>query len=240
MQEKFDGRRTLIRKGSNGVDGINRKGLIVSLPSPITEEAEKLPGTFIIDGECLGDKLVAFDVLLIGDTDVRSWSYQKRLFALNQLILSNGKRITPIETATTTAEKTKLFQRLKDQNKEGAVFKRLDAPYTSGRPASGGDQLKYKFYETASFIVGSINEQRSVTLQLLRGKSFVSAGNVTIPPNHEIPKSGNVVEVRYLYAFRESGCIYQPVFLGTRADIDPGECLVEQLKFKTQQQEEAA
>ena len=61
----------------------------------------------------------------------------------------------------------------------------------------------------------------------------MTAGNVTIPPNHQIPKAGTVVEVRYLYAFRESGIIYQPVYLGPRNDIDPSECRVEQLKYKS-------
>jgi bifunctional non-homologous end joining protein LigD len=96
--------------------------------------------------------------------------------------------------------------------------------------------LKHKFHETASFIVGKINAKRSVTLQLFGGKSLVAAGNVTIPPNHEIPKPGSVVECRYLYAFKESGCIYQPVYLGERDDIAPAECVVAQLKFKPEPQ----
>ena len=30
-----------------------------------------------------------------------------------------------------------------------------------------------------------------------------------------------MVEVRYLYAFRQSGAIYQPCYLGEREDIEP-------------------
>jgi bifunctional non-homologous end joining protein LigD len=60
----------------------------------------------------------------------------------------------------------------------------------------------------------------------------VSAGNVTIPPNHEVPSKGEVVECQYLYAFRESGSIYQPVYLGTRSDIPAAECSTDQLKYK--------
>ena len=45
---------------------------------------------------------------------------------------------------------------------------------------------------------------------------------------------GAVVEVRYLYAYRESLCLYQPVYLGPRDDVEPGECLVSQLKFKAE------
>ena len=67
-----------------------------------------------------------------------------------------------------------------------------------------------------------------------------AAGNVTIPPNQPIPETGQVVECRYLYAFRESGCIYQPVYLGTREDITADECTTAQLKYKADAAEEAA
>jgi len=43
---------------------------------------------------------------------------------------------------------------------------------------------------------------------------------------------GTLVEVRYLYAFRESGSIYQPFYLGERDDIPAEECTVDQLKYK--------
>jgi bifunctional non-homologous end joining protein LigD len=33
---------------------------------------------------------------------------------------------------------------------------------------------------------------------------------------------------------KESGVLYQPVYLGPRDDVDPGECLVSQLKFKAE------
>jgi bifunctional non-homologous end joining protein LigD len=113
------------------------------------------------------------------------------------------------------------------------VFKELDAPYTAGRPASGGPQLKFKFCATASFIVGAINQKRSASLMLFDADRVVPAGNVTIPPNHDHPVPGSVVEVRYLYAFKESGAVFQPVYLGRRdGEIAPKECTVEQLKYK--------
>ncbi len=112
------------------------------------------------------------------------------------------------------------------------MFKHTDAAYLAGRPASGGPQHKHKFYETASFIVAALNRQRSVALSLYEGSEIVPAGNVTIPPNHDLPAPGDVVECRYLYAFPESGCIYQPVFLGTRDDVPAEHCTTAQLKYK--------
>ncbi len=108
------------------------------------------------------------------------------------------------------------------------------------RPQRGGTQLKPKFHETASFIVTKPNGQRSVSLMLWQNGKVRPSGNVTIPPNHEIPKPGEIVECRYLYAFKESGLIYQPVFLGKRDDIVHEECTTAQLKYKAESMKLAA
>lgn len=51
MQEKFDGRRVLIRRDSDQVTGINRKGLVVNLPQPIADQALALTGKrWLMDG----------------------------------------------------------------------------------------------------------------------------------------------------------------------------------------------
>jgi len=231
-QEKFDGKRILIRKEGAAIDGINRKGLMCGIPSVLVNEVREIPGDCVIDGESIGDVFWAFDLLILHGQDIRSQPYRDRLFALNQVISRDFGFLKLADTAFDTPEKGALLEKLKRENREGVVFKKLSSPYVAGRPASGGDNLKRKFYETASFIVGKVNDKRSVALKLLNGKCFVNAGNVTIPPNHSVPKVGAVVEVRYLYAFRESGIIYQPAYLGERNDIDPGNCLVTQLKYK--------
>ena len=115
---------------------------------------------------------------------------------------------------------------------EGVVFKRLDAPYTPGRPNTGGSQLKHKFYATLSCVVAKINPQRSVEVRLLGEDGWMPCGNVTIPPNHPIPEVCQVIEARYLYAHKGSNALYQPVYLGPRNDVDTSECLLTQLKYK--------
>ena len=143
-----------------------------------------------------------------------------------------------VETATDPANKERLFRHLQAERKEGVVFKRLDAPYTPGRPNSGGNQVKHKFYATCSAVVAIINDKRSVELRLLNGKGWIPCGNVTIPPNFKVPAVGEVVEVRFLYAFRESNALYQPVYLGPRQDIGQHECVLSQLKYKGQEEDE--
>jgi bifunctional non-homologous end joining protein LigD len=235
MQEKWDGRRLLIRKQDDVISGINRLGLAVALPQTLHNDAKACPVDFIIDGEAVGDMLTAFDVLLIGDEEIGGLRYAERHLRLMNLLASfQRSAITIVETHYTAGQKREAFDRLKFDNAEGVVFKHTDAPYIAGRPASGGSQLKYKFCETASFVVGKVNAKRSVSLMLFAGRNLTAAGNVTIPPNHEIPKAGQIVECRYLYAFRESGSIYQPVYLGVRSDIPEEECTTAQLKFKAE------
>ena len=235
-QEKFDGRHLLVRKQDGYIEGINKKGLVVGLPEIVSSDIRNLPGSFILDGESVGDDYHAFDLLELNGENLRPLPYRKRLVRLMDLLLSGSQLqcVRLVGTAFTTAQKTDLLQRLRDENREGIVFKRLDAPYALGKPNSGGPQLKFKFVATLSAIVARINQKRSVEVSLLKGRSLVSCGNVTIPANHQIPRVGEVVEVRYLYAYRESLALYQPVYLGPRDDVEVGECVVSQLKFKAE------
>jgi bifunctional non-homologous end joining protein LigD len=232
MQEKMDGRRLLIRKQGDIITGINRLGYITSVPEPILASAVKYPGDFIIDGEAVGDMLHAFDLLLFDADDLRTLGFSSRYLKLRDLLSEFDHPHIRIVDARFPPQAAGWFSQIQSEGKEGVVFKHVDAPYTPGRPNSGGPQLKYKFYETASFIVASVNPKRSVSLNVFEGNTLRPAGNVTIPPNHEVPAPGSIVEVRYLYAFPESGCIYQPVYQGPRNDIEPAACTADQLKYK--------
>ncbi len=235
-QEKFDGRHLLVRKQDDDLEGINKKGFIVGLPQTVVTDLRHLRGSFTPDGESIGDNYHAFDLLEHNGDNLRPLPYRIRLVRLVNLILSSSPlpHLRLVETAFTTLQKTELWERLRQENREGIVFKRLDACYTPGKPNSGGPQLKFKFVATVSAVVAKINVQRSVELSLFNGRSLVSCGNVTIPANHEIPTVGTVIEACYLYAAKDSGVLYQPVYLGPRDDVDPGECLVSQLKFKAE------
>ena len=241
LEEKLDGRRLLIDKRGDHITGVNRLGLAVALPAPLRRDAAKCGSDMILDGEAIGDTLHVFDVLLIGDDEIGGLRHAERYLRLRNLLASfEHPNIQLVHAAHDAAEKREWFERFKQHGSEGVVFKHTDAPYIAGRPASGGTQLKYKFCETASFIVGKINAKRSVSLLLFDGDKIKHAGNVTIPPNHEIPTAGQVVECRYLYGFRESGSIYQPVYRGVRDDIAAEECTTAQLKFKAEPEAQTA
>ena len=234
-QEKLDGRRLLIRKQGQDITGINKKGNIIGLPLPVFDAVRLFDGDVVLDGESIGDHFHAFDLLLLDGVEIRDWPYRERLAALMNLLFSLQQRVIKlVETAFTQAQKLELLAKLREGRREGIVFKQLYAPSTSGRPNSGGTQLKHKFVATLSALVANVNRQRSVEISLLGKNGWQTAGNVTIPANHSIPRAGEVVEVRFLYAHRESDVLYQPVYLGLRNDVDPGECRVSQLKYKAE------
>jgi bifunctional non-homologous end joining protein LigD len=239
FQPKFDGKRLLIQKTGQEVVGINRKGLTIGLPTVLIHEALSLKGDLLLDGEVVADVYHAFDLLVLAGGDWRQVLLRRRLVELVHLLASaEHPHLVPSETAWLTTEKQALLQSLRQAQKEGVVMKEIYSAYEPGRPNSGGLALKHKFYSTLSAVVTVINQKRSVQIGLLGEAGWQSAGNVTVPPSHLLPKVGDVIEVRYLYAFPESGVVYQPVYLGVRADVDHSECVATQLKFKSAEAED--
>lgn len=235
MQEKFDGRRLILRKIGDYVEGINKLGLMVSVADTIEAAARLVPGDFVLDGEAVGDRFHTFDLLSRDATDLRERTYDDRYRALRAVIGDDDTGAAPISVAESwidSTDKAHQLGALRARNAEGVVFKRLDAPYTQGRPSSGGTQLKLKFVATASAVVTAINQQRSVRVSLLDGTTWLDVGAVTVPANQGVPQIGEVVEVRYLYATPGGGALYQPVLLGVRTDVEPSECVMAQLKLK--------
>ena len=234
MQEKFDGRRLLIKKEGDIITGINRLGYPTAVPEAIVQSAKGYKYDFILDGESVGDDFHAFDLLSIGPEDLRLSCFAVRYLRMRDMLDSFDHSHIDYVPVYIHPRKDGIFSEFKREGKEGVVFKHYDSQYTPGRPNAGGPHLKYKFVETASFIVAKVNDKRSVSLILFEDGKVSPAGNVTIPPNHGIPNPGDVVECRYLYAFKESGSIYQPVFLGEREDVRHMECLTTQLKYKAE------
>ncbi|NBU11625.1 MAG: WGR domain-containing protein [Proteobacteria bacterium] len=238
MQEKKDGRRLLLRKEPGLIEGINKKGLIVGVSETVVKTARELHGHFVMDGESIGNYLHAFDLLFLNGEDLRPKPYRQRYIALLNLLAGGlPKHIKIVSLWTDCIDKASWLRDLKAEQAEGVVFKLMNAPYTAGRPNSGGSQLKHKFVATLSAVVAKVNQQRSVGLRLLNHEGWQSVGNVTIPPNQPVPKIGAVVEIRYLYSYPD-GSLFQPVYLGERSDVDVAECVVSQLKFKATEEDD--
>lgn len=235
METKFDGERRLICIEDGRAYGLNRRGVPIKLSAEILSKIESGLGQFsgrtVIDGEDLGATYCAFDVLAFDGLDITDKSFAERI-AYRARLRERLPALCYASTAISSEAKRRMFDGACVALDEGVVFKRMDAPYRNGRPNSGGNALKHKFVETASFkVVGTHPTKRSIRVALHDGiGTWTEVGNVTIPPNHDVPAAGDVVEVAYLYAFR-GGSIYQPVYRGRRDDIGIEDCLLAQLKY---------
>jgi bifunctional non-homologous end joining protein LigD len=134
-----------------------------------------------------------------------------------------------------TEAKTREFDKIKAQQKEGVVFKKISAVFSEGRPETGGDMVKCKFWATLSAIVDEKATGKSSFISYVldpQGKR-VYLGHCSAL-GKVMPQAGAVVELRYLYAYK-GGKLIQQVFLGIRDDVNPEECTTRQLKFKSEQ-----
>jgi bifunctional non-homologous end joining protein LigD len=226
LQNKYDGKRMIIRKQDNQVDAINRSGLLIGAPQHILDEVAQIPGNFILDGEAVGEKYIIFD--MIENTRL----LVNRLEDL-RVLMKQSNHISMLLAPNFDGHSAKAYQvqHLKDTNHEGVVFKHKYAPYTPGRPATGGVALKCKFTATANVWATMWNVQRSVQIRAEGGEQV---GNVTIPVNKEMPPIGSIIEVRYLYAIPGSNALYQPVYSRLRDDINAADKL-SSLKYKKEE-----
>lgn len=240
-QEKMDGERRMAEAVGGQVTGANRKGLSVPLPQAIANEVMAIDaahGAVRLDGELIGKRLYVFDLHVLNGQAIDHRPWIERMRRATDL-LDGCRYLKAIPVAETSEDKRRLWDQVKSARGEGIVFKRADAPFSPGRPNSGGDWLKFKFTASASCYVAGINtDKRSIRLgmfeprdQPIQGRYLANVGNVTIPPNRPIPKVGDIIEVAYLYAY-PGGSLYQPVYLCPRTDLDIDACSTCQLKYK--------
>lgn len=219
MQEKFDGDNRQIHVERGAVRGINKKGLVVSLPMNLVDQIAPL-GDLLVSGEIMGNKIHLFDIQELGGRDLRGAPYSERLDTLNK-IAANLPDVLVVKTVRTTSEKRALMAEIKEAEREGVVFKRANAKFRAGKlSASGSDQFKVKFTEDCTVRVKKVNTgKRSVEVEIDTPDGAHALGNVTIPPNRDVPAKGELISVSYLHLF-EGGSLFQPQYKGVRTDCD--------------------
>jgi bifunctional non-homologous end joining protein LigD len=181
-----------------------------------------------------------FDLLeLEGRGDLRHQCFEMRYLLLRDLLDAKGDAVPSmrlLKASMGEMAKRAELRRLKQGNLEGAVFKDLNAPF---EPGYSDATLKFKFNESSAAVVMRHNQQRSVQIGFFDDKgALVPAGNVTIPPNHQVPPVDSVVEIQYLYYNGPGGSLEQPVFLNVRHDMDREEALLAQItRYKPEDEE---
>ncbi|AXC16381.1 ATP-dependent DNA ligase (plasmid) [Acidisarcina polymorpha] len=239
MQEKMDGVRLIVESCGNVVTAGNRRGLAVAISTAIPEAVLALGHDCVLDGEAIGDVYWPFDLLSFDGSDITRRSATYRLQLLMAILKARpSKAIGRVAVAFVERDKRALLETIRAERGEGVVFKNAHAPYTPGRPGSGGDALKHKFKASATCAVLSHNPgKRSVQIAASHDASpsstfqrFVEIGNVTIPGSAPLPPVGSLIEVEYLYAYA-AGALFQPVYKGPRFDKHSPDVYAS-LKFK--------
>lgn len=236
MEEKFDGRRLMV-KNDKEVTGINKKGLAIITTENIASLVSSAANQIVTDGEVIGDFYHIFDILELNGENLRD----KTAFERYQILAGIPQfSENVVKVYLTEQEKREAFARIKAEKGEGVVFKLKKSNYVSGRPASGGNQRKYKFWESATVkVIKQHKTKRSVTVAVYDNGKERDIGNVTIPANYDIPEVGSIVEVIYLYChLGDEGKLYQTKYKGVRDDQDISDCKLSQIKFKSESGDE--
>ena len=231
-QQKIDGIRILVHIAEQ-IIATNRSGEHTQVDKRILEGLSSMPIGTILDGEMIGGEYWLYDVLQIGDEDVRPMGYLERWLRLEGDLepgFAGPIHILPIASGK---KKRSLFDRIVEERAEGIVFKHSRAPYKAGR---GATQLKYKLTKTADVVIlsnaGNAYQMAVYDGKTLRdvGKVFAGTTNETRAIIDEMLSNGEkpVAEVRYLYATDDDN-LFQPVFVGLRDDKKASQCTRAQL-----------
>jgi bifunctional non-homologous end joining protein LigD len=242
-QQKLDGGRVLCHIDDGEVLPTNRSGQKTTMGAGVLKGLIHLPSGTVVDGEVLRDERGAevywlFDVLEFAGRDVSHETYEQRFARLTDEIEPGlSEPVSVLETAWTPKQKRALYERLMASGAEGIVFKRKDAPWSAGRPSSGGTQLKCKFVASADVLLVE-NAGNAYRMQVYEKGRLRDVGNVFSGTTNEsraaldaqLSKGRKVVaEVRDLYA-TDSLNLFQPVFVRARTDKAEKDCLIDQLK----------
>ena len=233
MEEKHDGERLMAEKKADGTRVFaNRKGQRTNVPKEIESVIGHMPDSFVIDGENVSGTFHVFDVLSENGKDVSTLPYIERIKIRSRILDHANGNVKEVKTYIGTQAKREALKLIRERGREGVVFKRSDSKYAAGRPASGGSQVKFKFWKSASCIVTGQNDKNSITIGLLEADKMIPVGNVTVKANQTKPAEGAIVEVKYLYVVAKSGSLVQPELIAERHDIAPEECTTNQLEYK--------
>jgi len=225
-QEKMNGKRILLKVGGGQVIGSNRRGL----ECPIPEAVARTFGVskhLVLDGELVGEKYHAFDLLEEGNEDGTvadltkdgaSLRHERLMLACAPYV---GTALGVVPLVTGRKDKAALVERFRKGRKEGIVFKKLGAAYQPGRIETlfKAIAVKCKFYSEGTFLVIAWNDKSSVQIAALEDGRTVTVGNVTVPEKyvaqineamgHDAVRKRVLIRVRYLYA-TPARILYQP------------------------------
>lgn len=237
MEQKLDGHRVLIEVDKSVVTEVyERNGRRSQHFTHLTSDewnnnfrsfASK---RFILDGELIGDILHVFDLPELEGIISPKSPHQERKTALDKLFeMGNfNEHLQLVETARGRQPKAALMVACHKNGAEGVMIKDSGAPYVSARTKH---MLKIKYTKSGDFVVTrtNINGKTNASLGAYDDEdNLIEVGRCSLIGKENV-KTGDVVEIRYLYA-SESLRLVQPRMKFKREDKAPKDCLLSQIK----------
>lgn len=233
-EPKYDGDRLTIEFTADGLIPVSRKGTKSRTPWFLEDIQwpDILNGTRL-DGECLDNKFVVFDILAFQGKNYRTVTYRDRRQLLETIFSRIFLRNIELgRVARTQDEKTTLIYQVRAALGEGVVFKDIASLSTVGR---SWHWVKYKFYSTCEAVIDEMyrdGKPEGVSLKMLLDGEWIDVGGCKIPSRYQDEftiVAGDVIEVRYLHASKDRKLI-EPVFISKRNDKTPDECTWDQVE----------
>jgi bifunctional non-homologous end joining protein LigD len=182
--------------------------------------------------------LYVFDVLRLGDADMRQRPWRERRAVLDALASTWPDRIT---ATPISREPAPLWQLVVDNRLEGVIAKNPESRYVTGRSR---DWVKIKATQSLSCLVGGVewapdvaNEPRSLQLYLVNpegdlvpvGKASAGVSPALRPALRDgIRHPPMIVEVEYTQV-TPGNVLRNPVVRAVRTDLDVLDCTTDQL-----------
>jgi len=230
VQIKHDGDRVQLHsEGGHATLFSGRSAKTRACPQAIVEALKALGETFVLDGELVDQTLWVFDLLATRDQSRLNDPYTSRYGLAEAMVQGlSCPSIKIVDSAIDEHAKAALIIQAKETSAEGVVFINKNAPYKAGRPNRGGDNLRWKFVASGSFIVHSLNHEKgkaSIDVALYDGTVIGTCSMI----GREPVEIGQVVEVAYLYCLDK---LVQARLKGIRTDVPKIACNRRQLKFR--------
>ncbi len=179
FERKFDGIRLIAFKQGQDVRLFSRNRLPQEIPSVARAIASLPTENLILDGEITWDRSGAyhvFDIVWLGDRDVRSLPLEERRELLSQLPL------TPPLQRVVALKDLNPWERAEREGWEGVIAKRRDSRYEHRRSPHW---LKMKCEASQEFVVGGFTDPQGARVGLgallvgyFDGDEFVFAGKI--------------------------------------------------------------
>ena len=225
VQEKRDGERLMVRRCGQRLEGWNKQGQTIAVPSALTSALLSISvSDFVLDGEHEPSGYYCWDLLNADNVDLTGYAYGERYRVLQAF--APCRSIHVLTSWTNPDDKERIIFELLRDGAEGVVFKDTQAPYKAGR---AGQHFKLKFEKSATVRIRSVDALRDrASIEMLDGQEWREVSGIRVQRGKVQP--GDYIEVRYFSA-SPSRRLVQPVFIRLRSDVSDQDCSMDQLEF---------